>query len=372
MSPRPLLVLYVSAGGGHRAAAAALAEAARARGDEVELVDALSLGPEWYAKAYVETHLLGSGYAPALYGGAFALSNRADPLRDELRSALDPSLGRALREFVLGRRPRAVVCTHFNPLVSLGRMRLAGELDAPVVAAVTDYVTHALWAAPGVDLYCAAPGRAAADLARHGVDGARVAETGIPVRPGFGDVAPWSGPGPGEPLSVLVTGGGFGVGPVREVLRGLRRAPGLAVDVVCGKRPNLVRRARRYAARRGLDAVIEGFVDDMPARLRRAHVVIGKPGGLTMSECLAAGRPLVAVGACPGQEAGNEEALVAWGAGVACRAARAGAEIARLRERGALGPMAARARALGRPDAARALLEAVDALGPPRAAGRAA
>lgn len=372
MGRSPLLVFYVSAGGGHRAAALALQEAARERGDDVELVDALSLGPAWYAKAYVETHLLGSGYAPALYGGAFDLSNRPDRVRDGLRSALDPSLGKALYDFIISRNPSAVICTHFNPLVALGRMRLEGALRAPLAAVVTDYVAHAVWSAPGVDLYCAPPGRASADLARHGLHGARVAETGIPVRPAFGRIAPWAGPGPGEPLSVLLTSGGFGVGPVRDVLRGLRGVPDLAVDVVCGNRSNLVRRARRYVARRGLDAVVYGFVDDMPARLQRAHIVVGKPGGLTTSECLAAGRPLVAVGACPGQEVGNEEQLIAWGAGVGCRPREVGAELARLRATGLLGPMAARARARGRPGAAHDILEAVDALRPPRRAGRAA
>jgi processive 1,2-diacylglycerol beta-glucosyltransferase len=372
MRPGPLLVFYVSAGGGHRAAALALQEAAQARGVDVELVDALSLGPPWYAKAYVEAHLLGSGYAPALYGGAFALSNRPDPVRDGLRSALDPSLGRALRNFILERKPAAVVCTHFNPLVALGQMRLEGVLGVPLVAVVTDYVAHAVWSAPGVDLYCAPPGRAPRDLARHGLHGARVAETGIPVRPAFARVAPWSGPGPGEPLAVLLTSGGFGVGPVRDVLRSLRRTADVSIDVVCGRRPDLVRRARRYAARRGLDAVVEGFVDDMPARLQRAHVVVGKPGGLTTSECLAAGRPLVAVGACPGQESGNEEELVTWGAGVGCRPADVGAALARLRARGLLGPMAARARSRGRPDAAHAIIAAVEALRRTPRAGRAA
>jgi processive 1,2-diacylglycerol beta-glucosyltransferase len=372
MGRSPLLVFYVSAGGGHRAAAFALQEAARARGVDVELVDALSLGPEWYAKAYVETHLLGSGYAPALYGGAFALSNRADPVRDGLRSVLDPSLGKELRDFVLERNPSAILCTHFNPLIALGRLRLEGALKAPLAAVVTDYVAHAVWSAPGVDLYCVPPGRAAADLAKHGLHGARVAETGVPVREGFGRVGPWAGPGPGEPLSVLLTSGGFGVGPVRDVLRSLRRVPDLSIDVVCGNRIDLVRRARRYVARRGLDAVVEGFVDDMPTRLQRAHVVVGKPGGLTMSECLAAGRPLVAVGTCPGQESGNEATLIAWGAGVGCRSSRVGDELARLRERGRLGEMAARARSRGCPDASAAILTAVDALCPPREAGRAA
>ena len=52
-----VLVLHVPAGGGHRAAARAVAEAAAARGVEAEVVDALELTPGWFARAYVGAHL---------------------------------------------------------------------------------------------------------------------------------------------------------------------------------------------------------------------------------------------------------------------------------------------------------------------------
>ena len=160
MATGPIVVFYVAAGGGHRAAAQALVEAGRARGLDIEAVDALSLAPAWFAKTYVGAHLFGSAQTPVLYGSAFKASNRADPLRDDMRRALDHAVGRGMVAYVRERRPAVVIATHFYPLVELGRLRLAGELDALLVASVTDYVTHAVWAVPGVDVYCAAPGRA--------------------------------------------------------------------------------------------------------------------------------------------------------------------------------------------------------------------
>jgi processive 1,2-diacylglycerol beta-glucosyltransferase len=140
------------------------------------------------------------------------------------------------------------------------------------------------------------------------------------------------------------------------VLRSFRGATDVELDVVCGARPTLVRRASRLSARKGLDAIVTGFANDMPDRMARAHAVVGKPGGLTMSECLAAGRPLFAVGTVPGQESANEAALVAWRAGMRATPSRVGARV--LASVGALSSMAAAAKSHGMPDAALRVLRA--------------
>jgi hypothetical protein len=88
---------------------------------------------------------------------------------------------------------------------------------------------------------------------------------------------------------------------------------------------------------------------------------VGKSGGLTMSECLASGRPLVVVGACPGQEAENLNVLERWGAGVRARAEHVGPFVLTLAARGELTGMAAAAHARGSPNAAINVWNAVDA-----------
>jgi processive 1,2-diacylglycerol beta-glucosyltransferase len=90
----------------------------------------------------------------------------------------------------------------------------------------------------------------------------------------------------------------------------------------------------------------------MAARIADAHVVVGKPGGLTATECLVARRPMVVVGAAGGQETLNARWLVENGFARAAPPRRVGPVLAALRRSGALAAMADRARFLARPDAA--------------------
>jgi processive 1,2-diacylglycerol beta-glucosyltransferase len=172
------------------------------------------------------------------------------------------------------------------------------------------------------------------------------------VREAFERIPVVQGPRAGEPLRVLVTSGGFGVGPMARIVRSFARVPGVELTVVCGNARGLVEHVRRVADRSRVRARVLGFERDMPARLAEAHVVVGKAGGLTVSESLTAGRPMVIVGAVPGNEALNEGFVVGGGAGVAARPRETGDVVARLGEGGALVKMGARARELVVPHAA--------------------
>lgn len=364
-----LLIFHCPAGGGHRAAARAIAEAAALRGVEAEVVDALELTPPWFARAYVGAHLRSSEHAPAVYGLAYAALDQR-PLA-EVRGVLDRTLGARLLRFVRDRAPSAVIATHFFPLAALGHARRHGRLGAPLICAVTDYAAHAFWAERGVDRFCAPAGGAPEDLARHGVDPGAIVPTGIPVRAAFG-AAPPLRLDPGAPLRVLVTSGGFGVGPMAEVLRSFAGVPRVELAVVCGDNAERVAEARAVAAGAGVAAEVVGFEPDMPRRMAEAHVLVGKPGGLTVSEALAAGRPMVLVGACPGQETQNQRWLIEQGAAFAAEPAEAGPLVGSLRDGGVLPRVGRAARALGAPLAASHIVEvALAASGERAATGRA-
>jgi processive 1,2-diacylglycerol beta-glucosyltransferase len=352
-----ILVLFVPAGGGHRAAARAVAEAAAARGLDAELVDALELTPPWFARAYVGAHLRSTEHAPGLYGHGFAALNQRHAVVDGVRGAFDRAVGARLLRRAAHERPLAIVATHFFPLEILGHARQSGALTVPVVGVVTDYAAHAFWAEPGVDRFCTPAGRAARDLVRHGVSPDAIVATGIPVGSAFGAVSLFAPPAPGAPVEVLITSGGFGVGPMAEILRSFAGIPGARLTVVCGDNPARVAEARRVAAEAGVVAEVVGFERNMARRIAAAHVIVGKPGGLTVSESLSAGRPMVLVGACPGQETMNQAWLIEQGAAVGCEAAAAGGTVAALSARGELPVLAAAARSLAAPRAADRVLD---------------
>lgn len=358
VSPR-ILVIHCPAGGGHKAAAIAVAEAAARWRAEITVLNAFALTPRWFGDAYVAMHLRSTEAAPWAYGLGYHRLNHPHPLGDRLRRRIDAAIGRRLVEHVVSRRPDAVIATHFFPLSVLGRARLQGQLAAPLVGVVTDYAAHAFWAEPGVDRYCVARGGPADDLQRCGTPATAITETGIPIKPAFGRVRPLDATDARGPLRVLITSGGFGVGPMAATIRSFGGLTGIELTIVCGSNAARMREAEKAARRTGLPWRVIGFERDMPSRVAEAHVVVGKPGGLTASECLAAGRPMVLVGTCPGQEQHNEEWLRVNGAAIASSPDMAGPNVAALRHHERLATMAAAARQIAAPDAAERVIDAV-------------
>ena len=354
-----LLVVHSPVGGGHKAAALALAEAAEARGYRTKVLDLFSLVPKVIGDAYVGTHLNWTASSPETYGEAyFAANHRGGPF-EPLRLKWDQLLFGALLRAVRAEAPRAIVATHHLPLVVLGRARRKGRIAAPVVGIVTDYTAHAVWAERGVDAFCVGSTLPREELAMHGVEPGRIELTGIPVREAFERIEDVRAPAPGEPLRVLVTSGGFGVGPMQRIVRSFAGVANVELTVVCGKSDALVQSVRRVAADHGVRAQVVGFETNMPARVRDCHLVVGKAGGLTVSETLTAGRPMLIVGTVPGNELLNEAYVVRGGAGCAATPEDVGALAQTLRAQTQLERMGACGRLLVRDQAAARVLGVV-------------
>src|SRR5579871_3027255 len=91
-----------------------------------------------------------------------------------------------------------------------------------------------------------------------------------------------------------------------------------------------------------------------------SDLVITKPGGLTSSESLAMGKPLFILNPIPGQEAANSDFLLERGAAAKVnRVEDLPFRIGQLLGSKKLAEMAAAAKALGRPHAARSVCEEV-------------
>ena len=371
--PQRVLIGTVTAGAGHLQAAAALEEAWRAWRplDKVRRLDVLDFTSRLYRKAYAEGYLKLVAHAPELWGAMFRRSD--DPARlaraNRVRAALGrlnaPKFVTAVRAFA----PQIVVATHFIPLEILESLRLNKRLHPwPLVATViTDFEAHALWLIPCVDLYCVAAEHTQARLLARGVPPERIAVTGIPVAAKFRQPPARAATrkllGLRDDLPVLlVLGGGFGLGPVRDTVAALNRlAARVQVVVVCGRNETLRRELAGLERKQPLHLL--GFVSNMPDWMAAADLVVTKPGGLTSSEALAAGRPLVIVHPIPGQEEANSYFLLEHGAAIKVNRPedlpfRLGELLASRR----LAQFTAKARQLGRPEAAQSVCEKVLAM----------
>jgi processive 1,2-diacylglycerol beta-glucosyltransferase len=222
---------------------------------------------------------------------------------------------------------------------------------------VTDFEAHALWMEAGVDLYCVAAEETKARLVARGALPDAVAVTGIPVAAKFS--------APVDPAQIrkrlglrddlptlLVLGGGFGMGPVAQIMRELNKLERpIQTLVVCGRNEEL-RRELAVQDRRH-PAQVLGFVTNMHELMAVSELVISKPGGLTTSEAMAMGKPLFVLNPIPGQEAANSDFLLEHGAAAkANRLEDLPYRLEKLIGSPKLAEMAAAARALGKPQAA--------------------
>ncbi len=326
-----LLVVHSPLGGGHRSAATSIAEGASLLGLSAEVVDLFELAPRWAADLYSKGHIAGQSYLPNFFGDMYFATNRVGGGLEPLRHLAERAIFAELVRVVSDKRPRAVISTHHLPAVVLAPQRAEGRLVAPLVTVVTDYIAHGFWVEPGTGLYAVPTESAASDLVQHGVARDKILVTGIPVRPAFEKIAPVSSLGSRD-LRVLVTTGGFGVGPMRRILRSFRGVSGVELTFVCGKNEALQRSLEREALRSGISARVLGFERDMPRRIAEADVVVGKAGGLTITEAMVAGRALVLVGSVPGNETVNEAIVLREEAGVAAPPSRVGAAIGSMRQ----------------------------------------
>jgi processive 1,2-diacylglycerol beta-glucosyltransferase len=352
-----LAVVFCPVGGGHKAAALATAEAARARGLSVEMIDLFDVAPRLIGRTYVTAHLGGQTIAPRFYGSAYFAANRRDGAFEPVRRGFDHVVFAGLRKLIRSIEPRAIIATHHLPLVVLGRARRRGRLSAPLVGVITDYTAHACWAEKGVDAFCVACPLARHELLLHGVRPDIAYMTGIPVRAAFEAMPSVTPPRPGMPLRVLLTSGGFGVGPMKGIVQSFAGIPDVELTVVCGNANGLVARVWAAAGEAHLNARVIGFERDMPARVAESHIVVGKAGGLTVSETMAAGRPMVIVGTVPGNELYNERLVVDGGAGFTAGAGEVGPLVRAMRSRGAIQVMGERARSLVVPEAAQRVVD---------------
>lgn len=375
-APRRILIATVTAGAGHLQAAAALEEAWRRErpADTVERWDVLAWTPRLYRKAYADGYVALAEGAPELYSLLFrktdnpSLHRRLTRLRRAVAEWTTPKFTRRLLRF----GPEAVLCTHFMPLDILGQLRSKPTRERqPLVASiVTDFEAHALWMEPAVDLYCVAAEETRARLVARGVPPARVAVTGIPISERFSApvdaAAVRRQTGLRDDLPVLlVLGGGFGMGPVAEILGELQKLTRpVQIVVICGRNEDL--RKEVAVLERRHPTHVFGFVTHMHELMAAADLVISKPGGLTSAEALALGKPLFILNPVPGQETANSDFLLAHGAAAkANRVEDLPFRLARLLGSPELAAMGRAARALGRPDAAlricRRVLESLSA-----------
>src|SRR5262249_51333873 len=204
------------------------------------------------------------------------------------------------------------------------------KLGAKNAIVVTDYDVHAMWLCRTVSRYYVAIPEALEYLAGVGVPREIIRVTGIPIDPLFAKTLARCAARVHLKLDpdasiVLIAAGGYGVGPVEQLVQdllGLQKPWQLVA--IAGKAERVRKRLDEIARSAGSlrsgnpRLVPVGFTTEMDQYMAAADLLIGKAGGLTTSEALARHLPMVLVEPIPGQEERNADHLLEAGVAIRC------------------------------------------------------
>ncbi|HEY4309064.1 MAG TPA: glycosyltransferase [Pirellulales bacterium] len=323
-----VVVLSASVGAGHLRAAEAVELALKQIAPDIEVQnrDVLDFTNAVFRRMYSNAYLDLVNYFPHFVGYFYDWLEGDGEVRprtrDRLRQAVQKLNLRAFERFLQDEQWSLVINTHFLPAELISTLRTSGKLNQPQVTVCTDFDTHRLWVNQPTDRYFCATDEGSLHLQHYGVPAADIDVTGIPIHPVFAEPADRArclaqqGLVGDRPI-LLQLCGGFGVGPVEAVFRSLLAVEKPAeVVVVCGRNAELKETLEKIEPSARHRVKILGLTREIDQLMACADLVVTKPGGLTTSECLARGLPMVIVNPIPGQESRNSDFLLESGAGV--------------------------------------------------------
>ncbi|MFH1868102.1 MAG: glycosyltransferase [Candidatus Omnitrophota bacterium] len=321
-----LLILYASAGAGHKQAAFALKKVCDETQSAVaEAVDILDYTPAYFKKFYTGSYLEIVKRIPELWGYLYGrlYKHQGPSLSSRLHHVIGNLHIAPLLNYVKDFKPDAVVFTHFLGSGAVEKLRLRKLLNVPFYCVITDYAIHSFWINKDINKYYVCTEGEKRILKRHGLKANQIEHTGIPVSPEFSKkynkaVLRRKLKLDAKLPTVLMISGRFNLKGYEQLLASFKDVKQkMQLVVLAGNNRLLTQKLTSIA--KGLKNMrfkIYGMVDNMHELMAASDIVISKPGGLTTSEVLASNALMAVIDPIPGQEQRNSDYLLESGVAI--------------------------------------------------------
>jgi processive 1,2-diacylglycerol beta-glucosyltransferase len=316
---KKVLITYASAGDGHKKAAEAIYKSFLGCKDaKVISIDALNYTTRFFKFFYKRTYIVMIKRFPWLWGFFYqVLNNRFFFLiAAPFRSIVNHVNSKRLKEFLIKENFDIIISTHFFAPYVISRLKEQGKVSARLINVVTDFRLHLFWIEKNVDKYIVATESTKQDFLKRGIDKDKIIALGIPVRKQFTNISSQADArstlGIAEDkFTILIMRGGLGVGPIKDILLNLQRLDmDFQVIAVCGHNNMLKQELKLVAENSEKSIKIIGFSHNVAVLMAASDIMISKAGGITVSESLSVGLPIISINPIPGQETGNADFLI--------------------------------------------------------------
>ncbi len=311
-----ILILSFKAGEGHNAAAKAILERIEHEGHQGVIVDFLGLVSDKLSHAINVSYGGMVKHAPEMFGTFYKLSANASRRFPHVRSPLylDSAIISAQLRMLLERTGPydGIVATHLMPAQALAHLKKRGYSLPVTIAVATDYTYYPFWQeVAACDYYVIPDGDLADEYVFNGMDRKKLCPFGIPIGLRYASLVTKEEARrrlklPKDATLHLVMGGSMGAGSMQKLVDALYRTRPRSehMVIICGNNRTL-RKALEARFQRSSRVHTVGFTTDVPLYMTACDLLYTKPGGLSTSEAIACGIPLIYTSPIPGCESDN-------------------------------------------------------------------
>lgn len=351
-----LLLLSVKAGYGHHSTALAIKEYFEDNGHECCMLDIFEYINPHLADSIQNGYLMSTKYTTKAYGWIYGLMAKKTQPYSSHSAVISVSkfVANRIGHFVEEFSPDLVISTHSYAAICSDVLSEKGYMSCPSIGIVTDFTVHPFWESTSLDYYVIPDRAIIPEMEEKGIEKSKILPLGIPVRKPFTHKSDKTDArrklGLDNMPTVLLMMGSMGYGNIKKILGAINNCPQkLQLLCVCGSNEKFKKTVDEFEWMKPVYSY--GFVNNVDVMMDASDFIISKPGGLTTSEALAKGLPMIAVNPIPGHEVRNMKFLAQSGAalGIGSKLTMSDALFTMLSDPQKIALMREKANAIGKP-----------------------
>ena len=315
---KKVIIFYAAYGGGHLSAARSIKENIESSYPDiqVELIDCMEYANKIVNKVTTKAYSEMAKKAPHTWGRLYWKSQKG-PLA-HISTVSNKALSIKLNKLLKEHKPDIIISTHPFATQMCAYLKKLGKLDAKIATVMTDYAPHDQWLVFNqyVDYYFVSHNGMKKELHEKGIANEKIFATGIPLSNKFllrynkAQILQNFGLSPDRKTVLFFGGGAFGLGKsqVYKVFKSfLERHEKIQIVAISGKNSKMKENFENLVEEfhKEDNVKILEYTDKVPELMSISDLVVTKPGGLTTTESLASGLPIVVINPIPGQEEEN-------------------------------------------------------------------
>ena len=322
-----ILIFYASYGGGHLSAAKSIKQYIDENYKDVEtnMVDCVKYINKGLDKVTTLAYKEMAKKAPWAWGEIYNHSQKGamSHISNSANRIMSIKLYKLFEEF----NPDIVISTHPFASQMTAYLKRKGKVNCKLASIMTDFASHDQWLVGHeyIDYIFVSHQGMKKEIIAKGVPGSKIHATGIPLSNRFlehfnrKEIKSSFDLDLNKKTILFFGGGEFGLGKEKtlKILKAFidNIKDDYEIIAISGKNKKMQERFEELVGKNP-NVQVYGYTNEVPELMSISDLVVTKPGGLTITESLASGLPIVVINPIPGQEVENAEFLEKKGVAV--------------------------------------------------------